>query len=55
MTVCNPPVRKQSSNEQEFKRLEESLQFLQKQKEMVTQERDLAEKLQHDFEVSQMR
>ncbi|XP_057642295.1 disks large homolog 5-like [Chionomys nivalis] len=44
-----------TQQQEEFKRLEESLQFLQKQKEMVTQEKDLAEKLQHDFEVSQMR
>ncbi|XP_036031719.1 disks large homolog 5-like [Onychomys torridus] len=40
---------------QEFERLEGSLQVLQKQKEMITQEKELAEKLQHHFEVSQMR
>ncbi|OBS66683.1 hypothetical protein A6R68_04776 [Neotoma lepida] len=39
---------------QELKRLEEKLQLLLKQKEVVTQEKDLAEKLQHHFEVSQM-
>ncbi|OBS76870.1 hypothetical protein A6R68_16671, partial [Neotoma lepida] len=35
--------------------LEERVQFLMKQKEMVTQEKDLAEMLQPHFEVSQMR
>ncbi|XP_026645335.1 disks large homolog 5-like [Microtus ochrogaster] len=57
--ICNDQEEKTSDlktqQQEEFKRLEESLQFLQKQKEMVTQEKDLAEKLQHDFEVSQMR
>lgn len=44
-----------TQQQEEFKRLEESLQFLWRQKEMVMREKDLAEKLQHDFEVSQMR
>ncbi|XP_059129108.1 disks large homolog 5-like [Peromyscus eremicus] len=44
-----------SSTEQEFERLEGSLQVLLKRKEMITQEKDLAEKLQHHFEVSQIR
>ncbi|XP_076400720.1 disks large homolog 5-like isoform X2 [Peromyscus maniculatus bairdii] len=45
----------QTQQQQEFERLEGSLQVLWKQKEMITQEKDLAEKLQHHFEVSQMR
>ncbi|XP_037057862.1 disks large homolog 5-like [Peromyscus leucopus] len=45
----------QTQQQQEFERLEGSLQVLRKQKEMITQEKDLAEKLQHHFEVSQMR
>ncbi|KAM7330758.1 hypothetical protein ACRRTK_009947 [Alexandromys fortis] len=39
----------------ELKRLEESFQFLQKQREMVMQEKHLVQKLQHHFQVSQMR
>ncbi|XP_036023921.1 cytoplasmic polyadenylation element-binding protein-like [Onychomys torridus] len=39
---------------QEFEKLEGSLQVLLKQKEKITQEKDLAEKLQHHFEVFQM-
>ncbi|XP_052588296.1 disks large homolog 5-like [Peromyscus californicus insignis] len=45
----------QTQQQQEFERLEGSLQVLMKQKEMITQEKDLAEKLQHHFEVSQIR
>nr|XP_042126347.1 disks large homolog 5-like [Peromyscus maniculatus bairdii] len=45
----------QNQQQQAFERLEGSLQVLMKQKEMITQEKDLAEKLQHHFEVSQMR
>ncbi|XP_076400725.1 disks large homolog 5-like isoform X1 [Peromyscus maniculatus bairdii] len=45
----------QTQQQQEFERLEGSLQVLRKQKEMITQEKYLAEKLQHHFEVSQMR
>nr|XP_042140529.1 disks large homolog 5-like isoform X2 [Peromyscus maniculatus bairdii] len=45
----------QTQQQQEFERLKGSLQFLLKQKEMITQEKILAEKLQHHFEVSQMR
>ncbi|KAM7330752.1 hypothetical protein ACRRTK_009941 [Alexandromys fortis] len=41
--------------QQELKRLEESSQFLQKQREMVMKERHLVQKLQHHFQVSQMR
>nr|XP_048286128.1 disks large homolog 5-like isoform X3 [Myodes glareolus] len=41
--------------QQELKRLEESSQFLQKQREMVMQEKHLVKKLQHHFQVSQMR
>ncbi|KAH0504371.1 Disks large-like protein 5 [Microtus ochrogaster] len=41
--------------QQELKRLEESFQFLQKQREMVMQEKHLVQKLQHHFQVSQMR
>ena len=53
--VCDPPLTTQSSNELELKRLEESLQLLWRQREMPMQEKDLAEKLQHHFEVSQLR
>ncbi|CAO2638004.1 hypothetical protein LEMLEM_LOCUS24263, partial [Lemmus lemmus] len=52
---CESPLRTQSSNEQELKGLVERLQCLLKQKETDTQEKDLAEKLQHHFEFSQMR
>ncbi|XP_076400888.1 disks large homolog 5-like isoform X1 [Peromyscus maniculatus bairdii] len=45
----------QNQQQQEFERLEGSLQVLLKQKQMITQEKILAEKLQHHFEVSQMR
>ena len=55
MTVCSPPLRTQFSNEQELKRLEERLQFLLKQKEVITPEKDMAENLQHHFDTSQMR
>ncbi|CAO2638005.1 Disks large homolog 5, partial [Lemmus lemmus] len=41
--------------QQELKGLVERLQCLLKQKETDTQEKDLAEKLQHHFEFSQMR
>ncbi|XP_057612654.1 disks large homolog 5-like [Chionomys nivalis] len=41
--------------QQELKRLEESFQFLQKQREMVMQEKHLVKKLQHHFQVTQMR
>ncbi|XP_059129096.1 disks large homolog 5-like [Peromyscus eremicus] len=53
---CNKsPLRTQSSNAQEQENLEERLKDLLKQKELVTQQRDLAEKLQHHFSVSEMR
>ena len=55
MTVCSPPLRTQSYNKQDLKRLEERLQFLLKQKEVFTPEKDMAENLQHHFEDSQMR
>lgn len=55
MTVCNHPLRSQSSNEPEIKGLEKRCEVLLKQKEMVIQENVLEEKLQHPFEVSQMR
>lgn len=35
--------------------MEERLEVLLKQKEMVTEKKDLAEKLQHHFDVSQIR
>ncbi|EGW08693.1 Disks large-like 5 [Cricetulus griseus] len=41
--------------QQERKSLEERLEVLLKQKEMVIQTKDLAENLQHHFDVSQMR
>ncbi|KAM7330750.1 hypothetical protein ACRRTK_009939 [Alexandromys fortis] len=41
--------------QQELKRLEESFQFLQKQREMVMQEKHLVQKLWHHFQVFQMR
>ncbi|CAO2613432.1 Disks large homolog 5 [Lemmus lemmus] len=41
--------------QQELKRLEERLQFLLKQKEVITPEKDMAENLQHQFEASKMR
>ncbi|CAH7488165.1 E330034G19Rik [Phodopus roborovskii] len=41
--------------QQELKRLEERLEVLLKQKEMVIQIKELSEKLQHHFDVSQMR
>ncbi|XP_076400739.1 disks large homolog 5-like [Peromyscus maniculatus bairdii] len=49
------PSYLQTQQQQAFERLEGSLQVLMKQKEMITQEKDLAEKLQHHFEVSKMR
>lgn len=52
MTAYNPQQRTQFSHEQELKRLEESFQFLQKQREMITQEKHLVKKLQHQFQVS---
>lgn len=55
MTVCSPPIRIQYSNEQDLKRLEERLQFLLKQKKVITPEKDMAENLWHHFEASQMR
>ncbi|XP_059129890.1 disks large homolog 5-like [Peromyscus eremicus] len=45
----------QTQQQQEFERLEGSLQVLLKRKEMITQEKDLAEKLQHHFEVYWMK
>ncbi|XP_050009860.1 disks large homolog 5-like [Alexandromys fortis] len=44
-----------SQQQQDLKRLEERLQFLLKQKEVFTPEKDVEEKLQHHFEDSQMR
>ncbi|XP_059101592.1 disks large homolog 5-like isoform X2 [Peromyscus eremicus] len=44
-----------TKQQQEHQRLEENLQSLRKQKELLTQQRDLAVKLQHHFTVSQMR
>ncbi|XP_040608715.1 disks large homolog 5-like [Mesocricetus auratus] len=41
--------------QQEHQRLEENLQSLLKQKELITQQKDLAVKLQHHFTESQMR
>lgn len=55
MWVSNPSLRTQSSNEQEQERLDERLENLQKQKELVTQQRDLAEKLQYHINVPEMR
>ena len=55
MTVSGPPLRTQSSNKQDLKRVEQRLQVLLKQKEVFTPEKDMAEKLQHHFEDSQMR
>ena len=45
MGVGNPPVRTQSSNEQEQESLDEGLKNALKQKALVTQHGDLAEKL----------
>ncbi|XP_059129894.1 disks large homolog 5-like isoform X2 [Peromyscus eremicus] len=45
----------QTQQRQELQRLEERVQFRLKQEDVVTQEKDLAEKLQHHFEGSQMR
>ena len=55
MGVGNPPVRTQSSNEQEQESLDEGLKNVLKQKELVTQHGDLAEKLQHHGSVPEMR
>ncbi|KAK7795536.1 hypothetical protein U0070_006939, partial [Myodes glareolus] len=44
-----------TQQQQELKRLEERLQFLLKQKEVITPEKDMAENLQHHFDTSQMR
>ena len=55
MGVGNPPVRTQSSNEQEQESLDEGLKNVLKQKELVTQHGDLAEKLQHHLSVPEMR
>ena len=48
-------MRIQSPNEQEQKSLDEGLKKPLKQKELVTQHRDLAEKLQHQISVPEMR
>ncbi|XP_040597173.1 disks large homolog 5-like [Mesocricetus auratus] len=54
--ICDLKIQQQqSSNVQELKRLAERIEVLLKQKEMVTEKKDLAEKLQHHFDVSQMR
>ncbi|KAK7801483.1 hypothetical protein U0070_006646 [Myodes glareolus] len=55
MGVGNPPVRTQSSNEQEEESLDEGLKNVLKQKELVTQHGDLAKKLQHHVSVPEMR
>lgn len=55
MGVGNPPVRTQSSNEQEQESLDEGLKNGLKQKELVTQHGDLAEKVQHHASVPEMR
>ncbi|XP_052608926.1 disks large homolog 5-like [Peromyscus californicus insignis] len=44
-----------TKQQQEHQRLKENLQSLRKQKELLTQQMDLAVKLQHHFTVSQMR
>ncbi|XP_037064727.1 disks large homolog 5-like [Peromyscus leucopus] len=57
--ICEDQEEKTSDlktqQRQELQRLEERVQLLLKQKDMVTQEKDLAKKLQHHFESSQMR
>ena len=50
-----PILTAQSSNEQEHQTLKEKLQSLLKQKEMITQQKEWAAKMQHHFTVSQMR
>ncbi|XP_059108578.1 disks large homolog 5-like isoform X2 [Peromyscus eremicus] len=49
--ICDPSAEQQ----QEQESLDEILKDLLKQKELVTQQRDLAEKLQHHFSVTEMR
>ena len=53
--MWNPGLKTQSSNKQEQENLDERLENLPKQKELVPQDRDSAEKLQHHFSVSEMR
>ncbi|XP_051030727.1 disks large homolog 5 [Phodopus roborovskii] len=56
--ICKKQKEKTSdlqTKQKEFQRLEENLQILLKQKEMLSQEKDLAEKVQHHFEIYQMR
>nr|XP_042140215.1 nucleoporin GLE1-like isoform X2 [Peromyscus maniculatus bairdii] len=49
--ICDPSAEQQ----QEQESLDERLKDLLKQKELVAQQEDLAEKLQHHFNVSEMR
>lgn len=53
--MCNPPLRAQSFNEQEEVNMDERLKSLLKQKELLNQQRDLKEKLQDHFNISEMR
>ncbi|XP_040603797.1 disks large homolog 5-like [Mesocricetus auratus] len=57
-SICKNQDEKTSdlqTQQKEFQRLKERLQFLLKQREMLSREKDLAEKLHHHFEVYQMR
>lgn len=55
LCVClwrsNPPLRTKTSNEQEEESLDERPKNLMKQKQLITQHRDLAEKMEHPFSV----
>ena len=55
LPMYNPPLRTPSSNEQHMERMEEMLQYVVKQKEMAIKQKELARKLQHHFDVLQMR
>lgn len=50
-----PPLRTSSSTEQHMERMKELLQYIQKQNETAIKQKELAQKMQHHFEVLQMR
>lgn len=53
--TCTTPVSTQYSDEQEQDVLEERPQDPIKQEELVTQQKDMTEKMPHQFDVSEMR
>ena len=55
LTMHNPLLRTPSSNEQHMERLEELLQYVVKQKEMASKQKELAGQLQHHCDALQRR